>query len=132
MLYLGICLTLVMMSCAPSRYVRPLDKGEVALNVHAFGPLIKFGGAVVPVPLTSVGVGYGLRNNLTLHGTVHTTAALYGTIQTRTRGNLFSFKTKEIHPRYQCGSPDQSFRRYPCRQFQSVATTGYKCLLGIR
>ena len=43
--------------------------------------MIGFGGLTIPIPLTTVGAGYGLQDNLTLHGHLHTTSLLYGTLQ---------------------------------------------------
>jgi hypothetical protein len=68
--------------CAPSRYVRPLAEKEHAATANLGGPLIGFGGAVIPIPLTSIGYGYGLNTQTTVFGNLHTTALLYGTLQT--------------------------------------------------
>lgn len=45
------------------------------------GPMIEFAGAPIPLPLTSIEVGYGLDSNLTVHGGWHTTAAFFGNAQ---------------------------------------------------
>ena len=59
-------------NCAPSRFVEPLDKGEVSVGAHLGGPVIEFG-APIPMPITAIELGYGLDSNLTLHGAWHTT-----------------------------------------------------------
>ena len=66
-------------SCAPARYVKPMDKGQHALQVNLGGPIAKVPGiGVIPMPLTTVGYGYGLKEHLTLFGNLHTTSLLFG------------------------------------------------------
>ncbi len=77
--FIGVILLLA--SCAPSRFVEPLDKNQWAVGANVGGPMIGFGGAVIPVPLTAIEVGYGIDTNLTVHGGLHTTALLFGNIQ---------------------------------------------------
>ena len=73
--------TLLIMSCAPSRFVEPLNKGDLSVGANFGGAVIEFAGAPIPLPLTSVEVGYGIDTNLTLHGGWHTTAAFFGNAQ---------------------------------------------------
>ena len=68
-------------SCAPSRYVRPLDEGQKAITGNLGGPLIKFSGMTIPLPLTAISLGYGLKDDLTIYGGMHTTALSFGVIQ---------------------------------------------------
>ncbi len=75
-----LILVFSLQGCAPSRFVEPLEKKELSLGGSFGGPVIGFG-APVPIPLTSVEVGYGLDTNLTVFGAVHTTAALFGNAQ---------------------------------------------------
>ena len=66
-------------ACAPARYVKPLDKGQHALQLNLGGPIAKVPGiGVIPMPLTTVGYGYGIKENLTLFGNLHTTSLLFG------------------------------------------------------
>lgn len=66
-------------SCAPARYVKPLAQGQHAIQVNLGGPIAKIPGiGTLPLPLTSVGYGYGLKNNLTVFGNIHTTSLLFG------------------------------------------------------
>lgn len=74
-----ICISLFM-SCAPARFVEPLDKGDLAIGVSLGGPTIDFGGPL-PLPLSSIEVGYGIDSTLTVHGGWHTTAAAFGNAQ---------------------------------------------------
>jgi hypothetical protein len=74
-----IVLFSLLFSCAPARYVKPLDKGQHALQVNLGGPIAKVPGiGVIPMPLTTVGYGYGMKENLTLFGNLHTTSLLFG------------------------------------------------------
>lgn len=81
----GVALALLVgliTACAPTRYVRPLDKGEVAIGGSFGGPLIEFAGLVTPIPFTSVQAGYGIDSTLTAFGGVGITSAMYGVLQT--------------------------------------------------
>lgn len=69
-------------ACTPSRFVKPLEKGQKAVNVHLGGPLIGFAGTTIPVPFTSVTGAYGIKENLTGFASVHTTALAFGVFQT--------------------------------------------------
>ena len=72
-------LALMYASCAPSRYIKPLAKGEHAVQVNLGGPVAKVPGiGVIPMPLTSVGYGYGVSEQLTLFGNLHSTSLLFG------------------------------------------------------
>jgi hypothetical protein len=68
-------------SCAPSRFVKPLTKGEIAAGANLGGELIHFAGAVIPIPLTSVYAGYGCTDRTTVYGGIHTTSALFSVFQ---------------------------------------------------
>jgi hypothetical protein len=70
-------MVILISSCAPSRYVEPLDKEEWSVGASFGGPVIDFGGPL-PMPITSIDVGYGLDSNLTVFGGLHTTSALFG------------------------------------------------------
>jgi hypothetical protein len=70
-----------LMSCAPSRIVRPLKKGEDRWGANLGGPLIKFGGAVIPVPFTTISYARASTDNLTWFTALHTTSALFNNFQ---------------------------------------------------
>lgn len=86
--------TLTLASCAPSRLVKPLAKGEKAVGANLGGPLIGFAGAVIPMPLTSVYGGYGLTDRTTVFGSFHTTSAAFGVFQTDV-GVTYSIWTRD-------------------------------------
>lgn len=77
-----IALLLTHQHCAPSRFVKPLAKKENALALNLGGPLIHYGKAVTPLPLTSLMYGRGLSNSTTAFGSLHLTSALFGNFQT--------------------------------------------------
>ena len=68
-------------SCAPSRYVKPLDKGEKNIGFTFGGELIEYGSGTIPLPLTSVVGGYGLDSTLTLFAGLHTTSLYFNNLQ---------------------------------------------------
>lgn len=74
-----LALLALSIGCAPTRYVKPLEKGEHAINSHFGGPVSKVPGiGAIPLPFTSVGYGYGLREDLTITGNLYTTSLLFG------------------------------------------------------
>ncbi len=68
-------------ACAPSRFVEPLKKKQLAVGANLGGPVIDFTKKPIPVPLSAIAIGYGLDTNLTIHGGVHTTALMFGNLQ---------------------------------------------------
>ncbi len=68
--------------CAPSRYVKPLEKKQQALSASFGGPTILFGAAATPIPFTTIAYAYGLSSKATVFGAAHFTSALFGNIQT--------------------------------------------------
>lgn len=78
-----LALTGLIFSCAPSRFVKPLEKGEHAVQASLGGPVVNVPGvAQMPIPFTSVMYGHGITDNTTVFGGIHTTAAMFGVIQT--------------------------------------------------
>jgi hypothetical protein len=80
MKYLAI-LILLCAACAPTRFVEPVAKDHWDATASLGGPLITFDSLVIPMPLTSLAVGYGLTENTTLFGGLHTTALAFNDIQ---------------------------------------------------
>jgi hypothetical protein len=81
-IYFGFAI-LLLWSCAPTRFVKPLEKGQHALLGNFGGPMAKVPGiGVIPIPFTSFGYGYGLTDNTTIFGNLHTTSLLFGVGQT--------------------------------------------------
>jgi len=78
----GLMVLIQLFSCAPSRIVRPLDKGQKAIGLNLGGPLIGFSGTTIPVPFTSLMYAQGVTEKTTVFGSIHTTSLLFGVIQT--------------------------------------------------
>ncbi len=74
-------LIILFYQCAPTRFVEPLDKGELAVGFNFGGPLINFADLTIPIPFTSLYGGYGYSEDLTLYGGFHLTSAAYKTAQ---------------------------------------------------
>ncbi len=71
----------VFYACTPSRIVKPLKKGEKAVSASFGGSLIKFSGAPVPLPFTTVAYSQGIHDKVTVFGGLHTTSQLFGNMQ---------------------------------------------------
>ena len=76
-----ILLAYFFQNCAPSRFVKPLAKKQQAASFSFGGPIIKFAGAPIPIPFTTLAYGYGLTNKITGFGSLHTTSLLFGNLQ---------------------------------------------------
>jgi hypothetical protein len=70
-----------LMSCSASRFVEPIEKDELAAGINFGGPMIDYGSTVIPIPLSSLEVGYGLKEKLTLFGGLHLTSMAFGNLQ---------------------------------------------------
>jgi hypothetical protein len=66
--------------CTPTHAVRPLGRGHWVLEGALGGPMVRVAGADVPMPILSLGGGYGMRDDaeLTLRGDV--TAGVFGVL----------------------------------------------------
>jgi hypothetical protein len=72
---------LAMTACAPTRFVQPLQKDHYAATASLGGPLITFSDMTIPMPLTSLALGYGVADKTTIFGGLHTTALAFEDIQ---------------------------------------------------
>lgn len=80
--FLLLLISILQISCSSSRFVEPLEKKQHAVGVNLGGPLINFGGAVIPTPMSSIVYGYGLDTNLTVFGGIHTTSLAFSNFHT--------------------------------------------------
>lgn len=64
-------------SCSSSRFVEPLKRKQHAIGGNFGGPLINFGGVIIPTPMSSVIYGYGLDTNLTIFGGLHVSSLVF-------------------------------------------------------
>ena len=78
---IALFLICFLISCAPARFVKPLQKKEHAANLSLGGPLIKFGTATIPIPFIMANYGYGIDSTLTGFASFNITSALYGNFQ---------------------------------------------------
>ena len=85
---------LIFQNCAPSRYVKPLEKKQSVVAFSFGGPLIKFRGAPIPIPFTTFGYAYGCTDKITTYGNLHTTSLLFGNLQSDL-GATFKLYEKE-------------------------------------
>jgi hypothetical protein len=82
LLYFAVMISLIGMACNATRVVKPVEKGKTQVGVGLGGAMIKLGSAVTPLPLTSVHLAHGMSTSTTAFGSIHTTALLFGVIQT--------------------------------------------------
>jgi hypothetical protein len=73
--FLGI---ISLQNCAPVSLVKPLEKKKIAASASLGGPVIKFSGLIIPIPLSSAGVSYGLSDKTTLTSNVGITSLAFG------------------------------------------------------
>lgn len=77
-----VSIAISIVSCAPSRLVKPLEKGEEQVNASLGGPLINFAGTTIPIPFTSVTYANGVAEKTTAFASLHTTSLMFGVFQT--------------------------------------------------
>ena len=76
-----VLMAALLYSCAPSRVVQPLKKGERTINASFGGPVINELGATFPIPLTTVTYAQGISDRATLFGTLQgELGAVYGLV----------------------------------------------------
>jgi len=85
-----------LVSCTSSRFVEPLKKNQWSVGANFGGPTLDYG-VPVPLPLSSIEVGYGLDTQLTIFSGLHTTAILFGNLQLDGVCILSILKTKTIY-----------------------------------
>jgi hypothetical protein len=85
---------LLLNSCGPTRFVEPLARKQNAIGFDLGGPLVKVPGvATTPLPFSSLTYGRGITNQLTLHGSWYTTAAVFGVAQIGAGGTYGFWKS---------------------------------------
>jgi hypothetical protein len=81
MKYILALTLLAITACAPTRFVQPLPKEHYAASVSLGGPLITFSDMTIPMPLSSLALGYGIADKTSIFGGLHTTALAFKDIQ---------------------------------------------------
>lgn len=73
----ALSVLIIASGCGTSQPIRPVEKGTTDLIVSFGGPIIPLDGLAIPVPYLNAGAVYGVRENLSVFGNVHLTAALF-------------------------------------------------------
>ena len=94
---LSICL---LFSCAPARFVKPLNKKQHAANISLGGPLIKYGTATIPIPFLTANYGYGFDSTTTGFASINITSALYGNLQVELGATKQLLQQKKYFPAF--------------------------------
>ena len=79
-LYQVFLVVLLFGSCAQTRFVEPLDKGQLSVGGNFGGPLIAFDPLIIPIPLLAAEVGYGIDTNFTIHGGLNLTSLYFNNL----------------------------------------------------
>ncbi len=69
------------MSCSPTRFVKPLAKRQQAVNLSLGGALISYSKLTIPMPFVTATYGYGIDSTLTAFGSLNVTSLVYGNAQ---------------------------------------------------
>lgn len=70
-----------LLACSMNHGVRPVGKGNVAVTGSYGGPVIEAFGAPFPLPLSTVGVRYGVSDRSDVHASFHpSVAAMFGLV----------------------------------------------------
>jgi hypothetical protein len=75
-----LLIVLISSGCAQTRFVEPLEKGQLSIGGNFGGPLIEYAPAVIPIPFLDAEAGYGIDTNLTVHGGLNLTSLFFGNI----------------------------------------------------
>lgn len=77
--YYLLAFSLLISSCASTRIVQPLTKGEKEIGISLGGPIIGFSDVLLPVPMTSIYYAKGITDSLSVFGGLNGTSLLFGT-----------------------------------------------------
>lgn len=92
--------TLTLAGCSVSRGIAPLEPGQGAVTASFGGPFVEFGGAPIPLPVTSVGYMHGVGHGVTVHGALYPTQlALFGVAGLDLGASYEVFAPKGARPR---------------------------------
>ena len=70
-----------LISCAPMRFVKPLDKKQHAAGLSFGGELFKYGNTTITMPFLTANYGYGIDSTLTGFASVNITSGLFKNVQ---------------------------------------------------
>ncbi len=115
-------------NCSTTRFIEPLEKDEIAVGINAGGPVIGLGGNIIPIPLSSIYVGYGYKENLTLYGGLHTTSLLFNNLQFDVGARKNIFEGYSIYPSMSVAGSINGilgFREFKPRIFPEINVNAY-------
>lgn len=92
------CMLCFVAACGPTRFVKPLEKNQQAVNLSLGGALIKKGNATIPIPFLTATYGYGLDSAITTFGSLNITSALFGNFQTELGATFQLIKQHHYFP----------------------------------
>ncbi len=75
--FVAVALAFVLTGCGTT-LTAPLAKHTTEVSASLGGPMVVFGGAPVPVPVSTVGVAHAVSDAVTVRGALHPTAAAFG------------------------------------------------------
>lgn len=79
--------------------VRPLGKGKVAVDASAGGPVVRAFDAPVPLPLSTVGVRYGVSDRSDVHAAFHPSlAGMFGVWGVDAGASYLIFEQQGLRP----------------------------------
>jgi len=110
-----------LISCAPTRFVKPLEKGQKAISASFGGPAIHYSKAILPIPFTTLCYAQGISQSVTGFGALHFTSSLFGNIQSDIGASIKLFEKQSgigisVSPALQIGysvSTPKSLRLWP-------------------
>lgn len=83
-----------LMGCGMAHTVRPIGKNNMAIIGTMGGPWMDVGGATVPLPLTTIGLKYGISERNDLFGQWHVLPAVVHTAAFEFGGSWYFLKNK--------------------------------------
>ena len=76
--FLSFAILYFIFSCSPVRSIRPLEKGQSAVNLSLGGPITQVGKTYLPLPLICMGYNYGLLQTMDIEAGLNFTDLLFG------------------------------------------------------
>ena len=96
---------LIILSCAPSRFVNTLPKGETQVGFSLGGAMQNLFGLTIPTPYSSVVVGHGLRDDITIYGKGNQTRSFC--FVSDTVSGIIKAMTSESSEVFNIGNPNE-------------------------
>lgn len=78
-LIVATALVVITTACSTTHMARTIGEGNAAVVASLGGPVVELFGKPIPVPLSTLGGVYGIRDDLDVHGHLHPTMLAYDT-----------------------------------------------------